>query len=38
VGRYETDGLKFFASKPEYHKGPSYIVDMWKEFTCGMTL
>ena len=33
IDRYETEGLKFFASKPEYRTGPNNIVDLWKDFT-----
>lgn len=33
--RFETDGLRFFANKKEYKKGPNNILDIWKEYTLG---
>jgi len=36
--RYETEGLQFFASRPEHQKGLNNIVDMWKDFNLGMLI
>jgi hypothetical protein len=36
LGRYETDGLNFFAKNKEHRKGQNNITDMWKEFNLGM--
>lgn len=33
--RYETEGLRFFASKKEHNKGPNNIVDLWRDYNIG---
>lgn len=33
--RYETEGLKFFATKKEHSKGPNNIIDLWREYNIG---
>jgi len=38
LGRYETNGLNFFANNKEHQKGQNNIIDMWKEFNLGMFL
>lgn len=35
TSRFETDGLRFFANKKEYKKGPNNILDIWKEYNLG---